>query len=136
MDISSFSDLLQAAAQQREPQQLLFVFVAKGAPEDGSAANAASFRAGLGGTLTPVMCVDKAVAEVASFAGLAKEAQAMGQHWDIVLVAGLPGSNGAAPSASQVDQELEAMVDAVKTGNRLSRFMAFDHRGDPLQIMS
>ena len=134
MAISNFEDLLQLAAKQPEPQRMLFVFVEKGPPDDYSADNAVSFRTGSGGTLTPVVCVDKAVADIGSFTGLAKEAEATGQHWDIVLVACLAGSNGVAPSASEVDQGLETMVDAIKTGSKLGRFLAFDHRGDPLQI--
>lgn len=134
MSISSFEDLLKAAAQQPEPQRMLFVFVAKGPPDDRSAEHAASFRAGTGGTLTPIMCVDKAMTEIDSFAGLAKESEAMGQHWDIVLATYLPGSQGAAPSATKIDQELDIMIDAVKTGNELWRYAAFDHSGDPLQI--
>lgn len=134
MTISTFEDLLQVATQQTAPQRLLFVFVKKGPPEDRSAVNAASFRSGTGGTLTPVVCVDKAVADIRSFAGLAKESEATGQHWDIVLVACLAGSKGAAPSASEVDQGLETMVEAVRTGSELWRFLAFDQRGDPLQV--
>lgn len=134
MAISNFEDLLKVALQEREPQRMLFVFVEKGPPDDWSDDKSAHFRTGSGGTLTPVICVDKAAAEVGSFAGLAKESEATGQHWDIVLVACLAGSNGAAPSASEVDQGLETMVDAVKTGSKLGRFLAFDRRGDPLQI--
>jgi hypothetical protein len=134
MTISNFEDLLQTAAAQPEPQRMLFVFVAKGPPDDWSTDNAASFRAGSGGTLTPVVCVDKAVTEVAGFAALAEESKATGEHWDIVLVACLAGRNGAAPTASEVDQGLEAMIDAVKTGSELWRFLAFDHHGEPLQL--
>jgi hypothetical protein len=134
MAISNFEELLQEAAQQPEPQRMLFVFVEKGPSDGWSADNAASFLAGSGGTLTPVVCVDKAVADIFSFAGLAKESEATGEHWDIVLVACLAGRNGVAPSASEVDQGLETMVDAVKTGDKLWRFLAYDRRGLPLQI--
>lgn len=134
MVISSFEDLLNEAAQQPEPQRMLFVFVEKGPPDDTSSDNAASFRAGSGGTLTPVVCVDKAVADIGSFACLAKESEATGEHWDIVFAACLAGRNGVVPSTSEVAQGLETMVDAVKTGNNLWRFLAFDHHGDPLQI--
>lgn len=113
---------------------MLFVFVEKGPPDDRSADKAASFRTGSGGTLTPVVCVDKAACDIDSFAGLAKESEATGQRWDIVLVACLAGKNGVAPSAAEIDQGLEAMIDAVKTGIKLWRYLAFDHRGDPLQI--
>lgn len=134
MAISSFEDLLQQAARRPEPQRLLFMFVVKGAPDDLSADNALSFSTGSGGTLTPVVCVDKAVADVGSFTDLAKESEATGQHWDIVLVACLAGSNATAPSASEVNQGLETMVDAVKTGSKMWRFLAFDRSGAPLQI--
>lgn len=134
MAISNFEDLLHVAAQQPEPQRMLFVFVETGPPEDRPADNAASFRAGSGGTLTPVVCVDKEVAEVESFAALARESEATGQRWDIVLVACMAGRHGAAPSAPEVDRGLDMMVDAVKTGRELWRFLAFDRHGDPLQI--
>lgn len=113
---------------------MLFVFVEKGPPDDWSGDDAASFRAGSGGTLTPVVCVDKAIAEITSFADLAEESKATGEHWDIVLVACLAGRKGVAPTAAEVDQGLEAMIDAVKTGSELWRFLAFDHRGEPLQL--
>ncbi len=134
MSISNFEDLLQAASQQPDPQRMLFVFVEKGLPENPPVGKVESFQAGSGGTLTPVVCVDKAVAEVSSFADLVKESEATGQHWDIVLVACMAGKNGVAPSASEVDQGLDMMVNAVKNGSRLSRFLAFDRAGDPLQF--
>lgn len=134
MSISNFEDLLQAASQQPDPQRMLFVFVEKGLPENPPADKVENFQAGSGGTLTPVVCVDKAVAEVSSFADLVKESEATGQHWDIVLVACMAGKNGVAPSASEVDQGLDMMVNAVKSGSKLSRFLAFDRAGDPLQF--
>jgi hypothetical protein len=134
VSISTFEDLLQGAAQQSAPQRMLFVFVEKGPPEGWPAGKADDFPADSGGTLTPVVCVDKAVADVNNFADLVEESKATGQHWDIVLVACMAGKKGAAPSASEVDEGLNMMVDAVKTGNKLWRFLAFDRRGDPLRI--
>lgn len=134
MSISNFEDLLQMAAQQPDPQRMLFVFVEKGLPENPPTGKVEAFQAGLGGTLTPIVCVDKAVAEVSNFADLVKESEATGQHWDIVLVACMAGKNGVAPSASEVDQGLDMMVNAVKNGSKMSRFLAFDRAGDPLQF--
>jgi len=136
MFISNFEDLLLGAAQQPDPQRMLFVFAEKGPPEDSSAGHVENFLAESGGTLSPVVCVDKAVTDVSSFAALVQESEATGQHWDIVLVACLAGKKGVAPSASEIDQGLNMMVDAIKTGNKLWRFLAFDRRGDPLKIVT
>ena len=101
MSISSFEDLLLGAAQQPDPQRMLFVFAEKGLPEDSPAGQVEKFRAESGGTLSPVVCVDKAVTDVNSFAALVQESETTGQHWDIVLVACLAGKKGSAPSASE-----------------------------------
>ncbi|WP_025916955.1 hypothetical protein [Herminiimonas sp. CN] len=134
MSISNFEDLLQAAAQQSDPQRLLFVFAKKELPDDHAEAEAENFRAGLGGALTPVVCVDKTLDALSDFAALVKESEQTGQHWDVVLVACMAGKNGVMPSASEADQGLKMMVSAVQTGAKLSRFMAFDRAGEPLQI--
>ena len=133
MFISNFEDLLLGATQQPDPQRMLFVFAEKGPPEDSPAGGVV---ADSGGTLSPVVCVDKAVSDVSSFAALVQESEATGQHWDIVLVACLAGKKGVAPSALEIDQGLNMMVDAIKTGNKLWRFLAFDRRGDPLKIVT
>ena len=65
MDIASFDDLLQAARQQREAQQLLFVFAGAELPADADAEQRERFAAGEGGELAPLMCVDKAAADLA-----------------------------------------------------------------------
>ncbi|MEO8839414.1 MAG: ribonucleotide reductase subunit alpha [Herbaspirillum sp.] len=135
MTISNFERLLQEAAQQPDPQHLLFVFTEKGVPERPTSAQEKSSMIDSGGTLTPVVCVDKTLNALTSFSDLVKESEATGKHWDIVLVGCLAGRNGAAPSASEIDQNLEMMVNAVKTGTRLSRFLAFDRAGDPLQFV-
>ncbi|NMM29121.1 MAG: ribonucleotide reductase subunit alpha [Glaciimonas sp.] len=134
MSISNFEDLLQVAAQQPDPQRLLFVFVKKELPDEHVAAEAQSFQAGLGGALTPVVCVDKTLDALSNFATLVQESEQTGQHWDVVLVACLAGKNGIMPSASEADQGLKKMVGAVQTGAKLSQFIAFDRAGDPLQF--
>jgi len=67
MEISSFDDLLVAAREQPEPQRLLFVFAGAGLPEDSSPEQQASFAAGVGGELTPMMTVDKSPASLTTF---------------------------------------------------------------------
>ena len=134
MSISNFEDLLQAAAQQAEPQRLLFVFAKKELPDDHVETEAQNFQAGLGGALTPVVCVDKTLDALSDFAALVQESEQTGQHWDVVLVACMAGKNGIMPSASDADQGLKMMVSAVQTGAKLSRVMAFDRTGEPLQF--
>ncbi|NMM37235.1 MAG: ribonucleotide reductase subunit alpha [Glaciimonas sp.] len=134
MSISNFEDLLQVAAQQPDPQRLLFVFAKKELPDEHVAAEAQSFQAGLGGALTPVVCVDKTLDALSNFSALVRESEQTGQHWDVVLVACLSGKNGIMPSASEADQGLKKMVGAVQTGAKLSQFIAFDRAGDPLQF--
>lgn len=134
MSISNFEDLLQAAAQQTEPQRLLFLFAKKELPDDAIEAEAENFQAGLGGALTPVVCVDKTLDALSNFAALVQESEQTGQHWDVVLVACLAGKNGIMPSASEADHGLKKMVSAVQTGAKLSQFIAFDRTGDPLQF--
>jgi hypothetical protein len=134
MSISNFEDLLQAAAQQPDPQRFLFVFAKKELPDDHVEAEAENFQAGLGGALTPVVCVDKTLDALSDFAALVKESEQTGQHWDVVLIACLAGKNGIMPSASEADQGLKMMVSAVQTGGKLSRFIAFDRTGEALQF--
>ena len=87
MTISTFDDLLRAAAAQTTPQRLLFVFATAGVPDDATPDQRARFEAGQGGTLAPLMCVAKLPAELASFDTLRAEARQMGAAWDIVFVA-------------------------------------------------
>jgi hypothetical protein len=133
MTISGFDELLQAARSQDEPQRLLFVFAAAEMPEDATPAQRAAFDAGEGGTLTPMMCVDKSPAELASFAELAAEAGGFAQPWDIVFVAALSGSAGRVPTSADAEEPLQRMVDAIRTG-RLNGFIPFDRRGETVRF--
>jgi hypothetical protein len=135
MTISSFDDLLRTAAAQAEPQRLLFLFAQKGQIESRSGAAIDRSVTTSGGTLTPVMCVDKGLDELTSFDGLSQESEALGKPWDIVLVACVAGKQGVMPSAREVDQGLEMMVSAVQNGSQLTRFLAFDRAGEPLQFI-
>jgi hypothetical protein len=133
MDISSFDDLLLAARAQPEPQRLLFVFAAAELPEDSTPEQRARFDAGEGGTLVPLMSVDKDPDELADFAGLVEETRQFPGEWTMVFVAGLSGRGGRAPSAEEADQSLERMIESVKSG-AFGACIPFDRRGRPLQI--
>lgn len=123
-----------AAKNQAEPQRLLFVFLKAFLPEDHESQEATRFHSGQGGQLQPVMCVDKTLDELGTFADLVTEAEHMGQAWHIVLVACLSGRNGIMPSSDDATQPLKIMQTTVENGGDLSNYMAFDREGSPVQF--
>ena len=133
MDIASFDDLLQAARQQRETQQLLFVFAGAELPAGASAEQRAHYEAGEGGELAPLMCVDKAAAELAGFDALCVEAARAGPPWAIVFTAALSGRNGRPAAAADIDAALQHMVESIKAG-RLEGMLPFNRAGEPVHL--
>jgi hypothetical protein len=139
MQISSFQDLLNAAAMQSAAQRLLLVFAGATLPDGASAQQRAEFEAGHGGELAPLMCVDKLPQDLSSFAALADEADqltsANQQQWQIVFVASLSGSPGLAPGPEQAEKALNAMVEAIKVG-RIDGFIPFNRQGKPVNLQA
>jgi hypothetical protein len=133
MKISTFDDLLCAAREQADSQRLLFVFAKAGVPDDATREQRQRFQAGRGGTLTPLMCVDKTPDELVSFDALLEESRQFGQAWDIVFVAALPGTGSLAPTAAQAQEPLQRMVESIKCG-AIGRFIPFDAYGEPVQF--
>jgi hypothetical protein len=133
MQLSNFSDFLAAARAQPEAQRLLFVFAVAELPQTHTPGQARRFEEGRGGALSPVMCVDKGLDELADFAALADESRATGQPWDMVFVAALAGERGAAPQPAGVDRGLKMMIDAVHRG-AIERFLAFDPDGGAVRF--
>lgn len=129
MEIASYPDLLQAARSQRLAQRLLFVFAAAELPERHTEGQLQRFESREGGTLAPVMCVDKLPDELGDFAALVAESDKTGQHWDIVFVASLSGNDGAAPASDAAEQSLKKMVNAIHQG-MISKFLAFNRSGE------
>jgi hypothetical protein len=133
MMLNDFDGLLHAAAQQQQPQRLLFVFVRADLPESPTSDQHQRHGNGEGGTLSPVLCVDKAPHELTSFAALATESTTTGIAWDLVFVAALDGRAGIPPSSDEASQPLQLMVNAINDG-QISRFAAFDRDGNPVQF--
>jgi hypothetical protein len=133
MNIASFDDLLQAARQQSEPQQLLFVFTRAELSAGASAEQRAHYEAGEGGELAPLMCVDKTASELASFDALCAEAARAGPPWRIVFTAALSGRAGQPPAGADIDAALQHMVDAIKAG-RLEGMLPFNRAGEPVRL--
>jgi len=134
INITSYESLLSAANQQPEPQRLLFVFLRASLPDDHGDEDASRFHSGQGGALQPIMCVDKTLGELSTFSALVAEAERIEKDWQIVLVAGLAGKNGAVPSSDDAEEPLKMMLHAVENGGDLSKYMAFDREGVPVQF--
>lgn len=130
---SHFQQLLRAAAAQDEPQRLLFVFAGAELPRSASEDQRARFLAGEGGSLTPLMCVDKAPGELADFDALLAESRLAGPPWRVVFAAGLSGRLGQPPSRAEVDEGLKAMAGAVRGGG-VGGFAAYGPTGEPLDF--
>jgi hypothetical protein len=126
--------LLSAAKNQVEPQRFLFVFVKTSLPKDYDEEEEANFKQGQGGALEPLMCVDKPVDELTTFKALKQEADKLSNEWQLVIIAAMSGRSGIMPNQDEAKQPLEMMVHAVEQGGDLSRFMAFDRSGNPIQF--
>jgi hypothetical protein len=125
MNIATFEELLIAAAIQSQPQRLLLTF-ARAEPEPDAKPGAPARS-----TLVPLMCVDKQIGELDTFANLAEESRHMGQAWDVVLVTTLAGQSGRLPDAARTDAALNQMIQRIQQG-KLDRMLAFDRAGDLL----
>ncbi|MFC3070662.1 ribonucleotide reductase subunit alpha [Phenylobacterium soli] len=128
---SHFQQLIRAAATQAEPHQLLFVFAAAELPGEASAAQARRYAEGRGGALSPLMCVDKAPADLDGFETLAEESSRAGPPWQVVFAAALSGEGGRPPAHDRIQAALQSMVEAVRAGG-VGRFAAYDAEGEPL----
>ncbi len=134
INITNYESLLSVANQQPEPQRLLFVFLRASLPDDHGEEDASNFHSGQGGALQPIMCVDKTLGELSTFSALVTEAERIEKDWQIVLVAGLAGKNGVAPSSDEAEDPLKMMLHTVEKGGDLSKYMSFDREGEPVQF--
>jgi hypothetical protein len=132
--LSHFDQLLKAAADQPQPQRLLFVFAGAELPENATPAQRRRYAAGGGGSLAPLMCVDKAPAEIGGFETLVAESREAGPPWQVLFAAGLSGRSGRPPDDAQVDRALQIMVERVRAG-RVEGLLALDPQGEPLRFV-
>lgn len=133
MNIRTFSDLLEAAHAQPEPQRLLLVFAIAELPPDGTEQERASFQRGEGGALTPVVCVDKLASEIGSFEALEIESRQALSRWDILFVAALDGRAGVPPNADEAAGPLRMMLESIRVG-RIANFLAVNRSGDIIEL--
>ncbi len=134
VQITDFETLLEATRQQQETFQMLFVFAKSALPAEHSKGEAERFKSGLGGELTPMMCVDKKLDELSDFKALALEAEKLFLDWQMVFIGALPGRAGA-PTKEEIDDALKNMVQAIQFGGDMSGYLIFDKNGDPIRIV-
>jgi hypothetical protein len=133
VEISSFTDLLEAARAQSQPQRLLFMFAKAELPPGVNAEEKQSFENRQGGALAAVMCVDKLTTELRDFTHLAAESAHTGKSWDIVFVTTMSGKNGLPPSTEEANRPLDMMVQSLRNGN-ISQYLAFNQSGELVQL--
>jgi hypothetical protein len=128
-----FDQLLAAAAAQPEPQTLLFVFATAELPPDATPAQRARFQQGAGGTLTPLMCVEKTLDELSTFDALVEESREAGPPWQVLFAAGLSGHGGQPPAGPTVEAALRELVGRVRAG-AVDGLLALSAEGELLQF--
>ncbi len=124
-----FSELLQMTSAQDEPQRLLLLFA------NAEAKNPKKSKKHQQGTITPVMCVDKAPEEVSDFASLIKEADGINKEWNFLFIASLSGENGNAPTTEEADPYLNKMTNDVEMGN-ISQYLVIDRDENRIELQS
>lgn len=125
--MSTFTQLLDTAKAQTEPQRLLFL-IAK-TETSGKAKNDLQR-----GTISPVMCVDKLPEELTDFKHFTHEADQITKDWDLILIAGISGENGEAPDTLSVEPILNKMANDLMQGQELSRYLILDRHENRIEI--
>jgi hypothetical protein len=133
MNIETYPDLIRAANMQAEPQRLLFVFASAQLPESPTADQILQFERGEGGTLSPVLCVDKLPSEVGDFSALVVESERTGIHWDVAFVSSMGGRGGLPSNSDEAEQPLKMMMEQIQAG-MISQFLALDRSGEIIQL--
>lgn len=131
--IASYADLLSAAAQQPQPQRLLFVFTKAELPQDHNIHQKQQVESQQGGELTAIMCVDKLTEELGSFDDLVAESKYTGKEWDIVFISTMSGKSGVAPTSQEANRPLDSMIASIKNGN-IGNYLAFNQSGELLKF--
>ena len=135
MNIEASTTCCSAARAQAEPQRLLFVFAGAELPADASAAQRASFEAGEGGELAPLMCVDKAAAELGRLRRTdAPRRRKPARPGPSSSRAALSGQRRpAAQRRATPTPRCSTWSTAIKSG-RLDGMLPFNRAGEPVQL--
>ena len=133
MNLETYPDLIDAANSQAEPQRLLFVFAVAELPDSATAEQLKEFHDGVGGVLTPVLCVDKLPSAIPEFSVLLTESAQTGLHWDIAFVSSMSGRGGTPPNSDETEQPLKMMMEQIQAGI-VAQFLALNRSGQFIQL--
>lgn len=131
--MTTFDQMVRSTAMEPIPQRLLFVFANVELPPDATESQRAQFAAGRGGVPVPLMCVDKAPQEIASFEALVAESAQMGVTWGLIFAASLAGTPEEVPTSGDAQKPLEKMIDAIRRGD-FADCIVFDRHGEILKF--
>lgn len=133
MNISCFDDLLSAAKQQHHAQRLLLVFANAELPTDCTDVQRHEFESGAGGTLVPVMCVDKSPQEIGNFANLIDESESFEVSWQILFASTMSDQPDRQAADLSVQSLLQGMVESIKLGS-LVNMITFSRQGRAIAL--
>ncbi|MFV0478269.1 MAG: ribonucleotide reductase subunit alpha [Parahaliea sp.] len=125
-----FQDLIERALAESHAQRLLFLFAS--AEESRKSRRQDDKR----GTITPTMVVDKLPSEIASFEALVSEADSISKDWNFMFIAAMAGNGSQAPSSEEAEPYLNAMTHDVTMGQNIQRYIIFDRKQQPIELMS
>lgn len=125
-----FDELLVMAANQDQPQRLLFLFAK---PEGHNPKKSKKFQKG---HINPMMCVDKLPDELTTFEALVKEADSIDSTWHFIFISGLSGENNKAPTSEDAEPYLNKMTNDLVTGQNINRYLVVDRIGQPIEMMA
>ncbi|MCC5826560.1 ribonucleotide reductase subunit alpha [Alkalimonas sp.] len=130
---STYSQFIEMAYHQAEPQRLLFVLTKMQLPKDATPEQQARFEQGEGGYLESVLCVDKLPEDVRDFAAFVEESKQTELDWDIAFISSMEGRAGFAPNSDEAVQPLKLMVQRIEAG-QVANFLAVNKQGELLQF--
>ena len=114
---------------QPDPQRMLYVFTKAELPGEHTEGQQEDFKSRKGGSLTPVMCVDKLASNAGSFASLVEESRQMGQEWDLVFVACMSATSDLATESDEANEPLKEMIKSIQVGS-IGKYLAFNLDGE------
>ncbi|MCH8538499.1 MAG: ribonucleotide reductase subunit alpha [Alkalimonas sp.] len=131
--IETYSQFIEMATQQSEPQRLLFVLTKMQLAKEATDEQRQRFEQGNGGYLEPVLCVDKLPEEVTDFTAFVEESKRTELGWDIAFITSMDGRGGFPPNSDQAEQPLKLMVQRIEAG-QVASFLAVNKQGELLQF--
>ncbi|WP_105169733.1 ribonucleotide reductase subunit alpha [Pseudoalteromonas sp. T1lg23B] len=122
--MSKFQELLTMARYQAEPVKLLMLFTKTNIESASKDVNK--------GFIQPVMCVDKLPHELADYASLCQEADAINTDWDLVFLTSISANT----DTDIIDKSMKSMVSDIQTGKNTSMYVVLDRQDNLVEMVS